>query len=172
MTDDRAGTSVVFRGLCGALQLSQGLDHWVGCTAVWTLSPVQPFATPWTVAHQAPLSVAFSRQDSWRGLPSPSPGALPDPGTEGSPALAALSIPYPWATWAALRSNCTSAFDSGGKDTATPLLMWPHHMESPMKDVRNQPFLKNSRRYQFIYSIPCEVWTHDSWSHPTPPSVP
>ena len=50
--------------------------------------------TPQTVAHQAPLSMGFSRQEYWSGLPSPSPGDLPDPGTEpGSPALQADSLP-------------------------------------------------------------------------------
>ena len=50
--------------------------------------------TPWTVAHQAPLSVAFSRQEYWSGLPFPSPGDLPDPGIEsGSPALQADALP-------------------------------------------------------------------------------
>ena len=43
-------------------------------------------ATPWTVAHQAPLPMGFSRQEYWSGLPFPSPGDLPDPGVEpGSP---------------------------------------------------------------------------------------
>ena len=37
------------------------------------------FATPWTTAHQAPLTVRFSRQEYWSGLPFPSPGDLPDP---------------------------------------------------------------------------------------------
>ena len=47
-------------------------------------------ATPWTVAHQAPLSMGFSRQEYWNGLPFPSPGDLPNPGIEpGSPALQA-----------------------------------------------------------------------------------
>ena len=36
-------------------------------------------ATPWTVAHQAPLSMGFPRQEYWSGLPFPSPGDLPDP---------------------------------------------------------------------------------------------
>ena len=45
-----------------------------------TLSRVQLFVTPWTVAHQAPLSVEFSRQESWSRLPFPSPGDLPDQG--------------------------------------------------------------------------------------------
>ena len=43
---------------------------------------VSDSATPWTVAHQAPLSVEFFRQESWSGLPFPFPGALPYPGTE------------------------------------------------------------------------------------------
>ena len=40
------------------------------------------FVTPWTVACQAPLSLGFSRQESWSGLPFPTPGDLPDPGIE------------------------------------------------------------------------------------------
>ena len=45
--------------------------------------------TPWTVAHQAPLSLGFSRQEHWSGLPFSPPGHLPDPGIEpSSPALA------------------------------------------------------------------------------------
>ena len=47
---------------------------------VKSLSSVQRFATPWTVAYQVPLSVGFSRQEYWSGLPFPSPGDLPDPG--------------------------------------------------------------------------------------------
>ena len=43
---------------------------------------VRLFATLWTTAHQAPLSVGFSRQGYWSGLPFPPPGDLPDPGTE------------------------------------------------------------------------------------------
>ena len=50
--------------------------------------------TPWTVAHQAPLSVGFSRQEYWSGLPFPSPGDLPNPGIEpGPPALQADFLP-------------------------------------------------------------------------------
>ena len=43
-------------------------------------SRVRLFATPWTVAHQAPLSMRFSRQEYWSGLPCPPPRDLPDPG--------------------------------------------------------------------------------------------
>ena len=40
------------------------------------------FVTPWTVVHQAPLYMGFSRQEYWSGLPFSSPGDLPDPGIE------------------------------------------------------------------------------------------
>ena len=57
------------------------------------LSYVQLFATPWTLAYQAPPSMGFSRQECWSGLPFPSPGDLPDPGIEpGSPALQADAL--------------------------------------------------------------------------------
>ena len=50
--------------------------------------------TPWTVAYQAPLSMGFSRQAYWSGLPFPSPGDLPNPGIKpGSPALQADTLP-------------------------------------------------------------------------------
>ena len=61
------------------------------CVCVWvqSLRHVWLFSAPWTVAHQAPLSMGFSRQEYWSGLPVPSPGALPDPGIEPpSPAWA------------------------------------------------------------------------------------
>ena len=52
------------------------------------------FATLWAVAHQAPLSLGFSRQECWSGSPFPSPGDLPHPGIElGSPAWQADSLP-------------------------------------------------------------------------------
>ena len=58
-----------------------------------SLSRVRPFATLWTVAHQAPQSVGFSRQEYWSGLPFPSPGDLPNPGIEPrSPALQADAL--------------------------------------------------------------------------------
>ena len=60
---------------------------------VQSLSRVRLFATPWTVAYQAFLSMGFSRQEYWSGLPFPSPGNLPDPGIEpGSPVLEAGTL--------------------------------------------------------------------------------
>ena len=50
--------------------------------------------TQWTVTYQTPLSMGFSRQEYWSGLPFPSPGDLPDPEmARGSPALQADSFP-------------------------------------------------------------------------------
>ena len=52
------------------------------------------FATPWIVAHQAPLSMGFPRQESWNGLPFPSPGNFLNSGIESlSPALQVDSLP-------------------------------------------------------------------------------
>ena len=60
--------------------------------SVLSHSVVSNSVTPWTVACQAPLSMEFSRQDYWSGLPFPASGDLPDPGTKpvslASPALA------------------------------------------------------------------------------------
>ena len=58
-----------------------------------SLSRVRLFATPWSVDHQVPLSIGFSRQEYWRGLPFASTGDLPNPGIEPrSPALQADAL--------------------------------------------------------------------------------
>ena len=65
----------------------------ISCSEVKWLSCVWLFATPWTVARQAPPSMGFSRQEYWNGLPFPSPGDLPNPGIElMSPALQADAL--------------------------------------------------------------------------------
>ena len=67
------------------------------CVCCAMLSCVRLFGTTWTIACQAPLSMEFSRQEQWIGLPFPPPGDLPDPGIEpmslSSPALAGRSLP-------------------------------------------------------------------------------
>ena len=95
--------------LCNWCPRSTGIDHW--CYLWWrqimnlissnlvkvkvkSLSHVQLFATPWTVAYQAPPSMGFSRQECWSGLPFLSPGDLPDPGIKPrSPTLQADALP-------------------------------------------------------------------------------
>ena len=60
-----------------------------------SLSCVQLFATPWTVAHQAPLSVRFPKQERWNGWPFPPLEDLPDPGIEpASPAAPDLAAGF------------------------------------------------------------------------------
>ena len=69
------------------------------CACMYTLSESEVtqsclFATPWMVTYQALLSMGFSRQEYWSGLPFPSPGDLPNPGIEpGSPALQTDALP-------------------------------------------------------------------------------
>ena len=82
------------------------------------LSCVRLFATPWTVAYTAPLSMGFSRQEYWSGLPFPSPGDLPNPGIEPrSPTLQAdaLSSEPPgkpvWSIWHLTAKWCLCFFN-------------------------------------------------------------
>ena len=73
-----------------------GLNYYslLGWSEVKLLSRVRLFATPWTVAYEAPLSIEFSRQEYWSGLPYPPPRDLPDPGIKPrSPALQADALP-------------------------------------------------------------------------------
>ena len=69
------------------------VDQKKTCVYVCVLNRVQLFSTSWTVALQAPLSMGFSRQEYWSGLPFPSPKDLSDPGIKaGSPALQANNL--------------------------------------------------------------------------------
>ena len=90
------------------------------------LSRVRLSATTWTVAHWAPLSLGFSRQEYWSGLPGPSPGDLPHPGIEPvslmPPALAGNFFTTS-ATWEALyvskaiqKDNSMNMLQSWGQD--------------------------------------------------------
>ena len=70
---------------------------------------VRLFVTPWTVAHKAPLSMGFSRQEYWNGLPHPPPGKLLDPGMEPkslmSPELPGGGFFTTSTTWEASQSQ-------------------------------------------------------------------
>ena len=102
-------------------------------------SRVWLFATLWTVAHQAPLSMGFSKKELWSGLPCPPPVHLPNPGTEpaslSSPALAGRFFTTS-ATWEALnqvlllllsRFSCVWLCET--PETAA------HHGESPIPGI-------------------------------------
>ena len=80
--------------MCPAVTVHQAEPVPCSYMCVLVTQRVQLFATPLTVAHQAPLSMGFSRQEYWSGLPFPSPGDLPDPVTEPrSPTLQADPVP-------------------------------------------------------------------------------
>ena len=76
--------------ICGESSLDSCVEKW----KCYLLGHVWLFAAPCTIAHQASLSMEFSRQEYWSRLPFPSPGCLPDPGVEpGSPGFQACSLP-------------------------------------------------------------------------------
>ena len=72
---------------------------------VCTLSHVRLCVTPWTVAHQAPLSMGFSRQEYCSGLPFPSPGDLPDPGIKLTSPVSPALVGRFFTTWEAQKRN-------------------------------------------------------------------
>ena len=91
---------------------------------VKSLSHVWLFATPWTIAYQAPPSMVFSKQEYWSGLPFPSPGDLPNPGIEpGSPTLQPDTLPSePPGKWIKslrhpYKRKCGHAVTGAGKTT-------------------------------------------------------
>ena len=69
-------------GYCNVISLLSSVDILKVKVKMKSLSPVRLFATPWTVAYQAPQFMEFSRQEYWSGLPFPSPWDLPDPGID------------------------------------------------------------------------------------------
>ena len=73
---------------------------------MYSVSHVCLFATSWTVAHQALLSVGFSKQEYWSGLPFPPPGDLPDPGIEPESPVLAGGFFTTSATWEAQLYRC------------------------------------------------------------------
>ena len=94
---------------------------------VQSLNRVGLFETPWTVAHQAPLSVGFPRQEYWSGLSFPSAGNIPDPGIEpGSPAL---------LEWAAVPSSRGSS--KPGIQPRSPTLQANSSLSEPPGKLKN-----------------------------------
>ena len=76
--------------------------------AAWLLTSLQSCPTLWTVAREAPLSMGFSRQEYWSGLPFPTLGDFPNPGIEPRPpVLQADSLPLSHRGSLELKINCT-----------------------------------------------------------------
>ena len=84
---------------------------------IQSLSRVRTFVTPWTVTCQAPLSVGFSRQEYWSGLPCPPPGDLPNPGTE---------------TMSHMSAALAGGFLTTGATWEAPVVSRPLHMSQEM----------------------------------------
>ena len=108
------------------------------CPVLSGFSGVQLFATLWTVAHQAPLSMGFFRQEYWDGLPFPSPGDLPNPGIEPtsliSPTLARGSF--------TTRITWEVPLCEGPLSTPLGLVQWKRpHLEWRKEPQGSSPFL-------------------------------
>ena len=85
--------SYVLGGVCVCVCVISVVSN-ISVSVCYSLSRVRFFVTPWTVAHQAPLSMGFPRQEYWNELSFLSPGDLPDTGVKpGSPALQVDSLP-------------------------------------------------------------------------------
>ena len=82
------------------------------CLTLCCFSSVQIFATPWTVARQAPLSMRFSRQEYWSGLSHPPPGDLSNPGIEPMSLVCLLH----WQVGSLPLAPCGLPREGGGKE--------------------------------------------------------
>ena len=126
----QVGTAVPRRSYLSPFHTSpRGEDKWSqlrpdchpsACMRAQLLSHAQLFATPWVVALQAPLSMGFSRQEYWSGLPFPPPGNLPNPRIKPTfPALQAVlnwllnTILVLWGSGKSLTMVCNFEHDQG-----------------------------------------------------------
>ena len=82
------------------------------CVCDQSLSRVQLFVAPQSIAHQAPLSMGFSRQEYWSGLPCPSPGDLPDPGIKPSAVQSLSHVQLFASPWTAAHQASLSLTNS------------------------------------------------------------
>ena len=131
------------------------------------VSRVWLFATPWTIAHQAPPSMKFSRQEYWSGLPFPHPGDLPNPGIQPSscaaPVLAARALVFlaafvlkgRWG-WASLVAQMVKN-PPAMQEIWVRFLDWEDSLEKEMATLSSIlawriPWTEESGRLQFIGS--------------------
>ena len=125
------------------------------------------FVTPWTVVHQAPQSVGFSKQDYWSRLPFPCPGDLPDLGIEPeSPALAdgflttSASSPQVPEAWTGCPMRCGWQW-CGWRETCCP---GSKHVSCPLMSLSSIP------TWVFMINEPC-LSASCSLNHLLPPQV-
>ena len=98
----------------------------LGCMCVRAKSlMLYLFATPWTIAHQAPLSMGFSRQEHWSELPFPSPGDHPSPGTEP---VSYICLHWQAGSLLLAPPSRGKAPDCGAVSSGAPELLSSNHM--------------------------------------------
>ena len=121
------------------------------CMRAVSLSCVRLFAAPWTVAHQAPLSVGFSRQEYWSGFPFPSPGDLPGPGMEPGVLQIVYQLSYQGIP-RVLKSWSQCVFTDAN-----------HSVSSPEQTIPSIP-VSQSCKTQAAKGFPCfcQNWLHKS----------
>ena len=111
-----------------------------------SLSHVRFFATPWTVAHQAPLSMGFSRQEYWSGFPFASPGDLPNPGIQPIISYTGRRVLYHWVTREALSTFITTSHIRN-LDWETTCKNSPKLLRAPEKGSEKD-YCKDGPKYQ------------------------
>ena len=134
------------------------------------LNRVCLFATPWTVAHQAPLCMGLSQQEHWNGLPFPIPGDLPDSGIDPmspesreSPALAGGFL-YHCNNWEAL--PCISSVQFRSVAQSCPTLSNHMNCSTPGLPVHHQlPEFTHTH----VHRVGDAIQPSHSLSSPSPP---
>ena len=101
------------------------------CVCMLSRSVVSDSVTPWTVAHQAPLSMGFSRQTHWSGLPCPLPGGLPDSGMESISLASPASAVEFFTSWAIGEGSCCCWVTSVLADSVRPRRRQPTRLPRP-----------------------------------------
>ena len=142
------------------------------CVIEYCMHPkvLQVFATPWTVAHQTPLSVGFSRQECWSGLPCPPPGDLPDPGIKAvspsTPALQVDSLPLSHEGSPAMEYSVSSVQFSSVTQSC-PTLCDPMNCSTPGLPVHYQ-LLECTQTH--IHRVSDAIQPSHPLSSPSPPA--
>ena len=128
---------------------------------------------PWTAACQAPLSMEFSRQEYWNGLPWPFPGNLPDPGIElGSPELQGRLLTV-WATRSKVPlclSNSKLLAKSSGWRTC-PQFEKPSKLLSPSKAQHSHPPNEDGNCFFWSPCVACRIVDAQPGIKPMAPSL-
>ena len=148
------------------LFLTPSLSKYLLCVPLWVyaqlLSCVWLFAIPWTVAHQASLSMEFSRQEYWSGLPFLPPGNIPDPGIKHtspvSPSLAGRFLYY-CAIWVSpCEWTCNKQMGEIKRDSS---------LGSAQGIAVNMSFLWSKKDLESLGQVICASHDCDLWSVPS-----